>query len=85
MSRDDLRLTEIQIATLRALAEACNFSPNAHPPEESIVRRFPTNLRGDASTALDQLRRLGLCRRHPTRGNTTWNINQEGLRLARQL
>jgi hypothetical protein len=85
MSSDDLRLTQIQIATLRALVEACNFSPKAHPPEEAVLHKFPKHLRGDASTTLDQLRRIGLCQKHPTRGGNTWNITNDGLRLAHKL
>lgn len=85
MSDNNHRLTQFQIATLRALAEACNFSVNAHPPEEAILRRFRRHLWGDARGALDQLRRIGLCQRHPTGGNTTWNITIAGLTMAQQV
>lgn len=75
-------LTAIQRTALNALADACNFSPNAHPPEEAILRKVQSHLRGDVRKALGQLRRMGLAQRHPTRGNTTWNITGLGIQLA---
>lgn len=71
-------------ATLVALAEACNYSPHAHVPEEAVLHRFPTHLRGDASKALKKLVRTGCAQKHPTRGSMTYNITQEGLREAQQ-
>lgn len=75
-------LTVIQRTALNALADACDFSINAHPPEEFILRKVPTHLRGDIRKALCQLRKIGLAQKHPTRGSTTWNITGDGLRLA---
>lgn len=83
--REPPELSEQEIATLRALAEACNFSPHAHPPEEAVLRRFQSHLRGDARRWLRHLHTLGLCVRHKAGGNMTYNITQEGIRLARIL
>ena len=79
-----LELTTIQRTALNALADACEFSINAHPPEGAILRKVQSHLRGDVRKALSQLRRMGLAQRHPTGRNTTWNITQAGLSLAQQ-
>lgn len=80
-SKDNLEL--IDIATIKALAEACNYSPHAHPPEHAILRRFPTNLHGDVRKSLKKLYKKNLCFKHPTGSETTYNITKEGITLAR--
>ena len=77
-----VELTAIQRTALNALADACDFSINAHPPEEFVLKRVKSHLRGDVRKALCQLRRMGLAQKHPTRGSTTWNITGDGLRSA---
>lgn len=77
-------LTPIQKTALVALADACGYSIHAHPPEGAILKKVRSHLRGDIRKALNQLHKMGLAHKHPTGGNTTWNITQEGLNLARQ-
>ena len=78
-------LTELQRAALVALADACNWSLGAHPPEEAVTRRVKSNLRGDIKKGLDQLRRMGYCVKHPTGRNMTWQLTPPGLQTARAL
>lgn len=76
-------LSEIERATLQALADACNYSLSAHVPIEAVASRFPTHLRGDTRKALKKLRRKGYCIEHPTRGKRTWQRTPDGLVMAR--
>ena len=85
MPTNDNQLTQLQVATLKALADACNYSLSSHPPEQAILRKFPKNLRGDAKDCLKWLHRKGLCAKHPTHGQITYQLTQEGLRLAYSL
>jgi hypothetical protein len=75
-------LSVIQEATLKALADACNFSLAAHVPEQAVTRRFPRNLRGDVKKSLDKLRSKGYCTKHPTGKNMTWQLSRKGLILV---
>lgn len=72
-------LDELEFATLVMLAEACNYSVNAHPPEEAITSRFPTHMRGDVKKYLKKLHKKGLAIKHPTGGATTYYITRKGI------
>lgn len=76
-------LTSFQMAVLLALAEACNYSEHAHPPIQAIERRFKPHLRGDVKRNLKRLCSKGYASKHPTGGETTYNITSEGLRIAK--
>jgi len=76
-------LSEIERATLQALAHACNYSLTAHVPVEAVTRKFPRNLRGDAKKALKKLRSKGYCIEHPTGRKRTWQLTPKGLRMAK--
>jgi hypothetical protein len=80
-------LSDTEIATLVALAEACNFSLHAHPPEGLIMKKLPSIIRnsGDGRRALRRLHAMGLCHKHPTRGDTTYNLTREGLTIAQTI
>jgi hypothetical protein len=84
MSSKD-RLTEIECATLIALADACNYSLHAHPPIEAICKRFPSHLHGDVKKALKKLGKKGSCILHPTKGTDTYYISKGGLDMANSL
>jgi len=73
----------IELATLHALADACNYSLGAHVPEQAVTRKFPTHLRGDAKKALKKLQRKGYCIQHPTGRNMTWQLTSAGLNTVR--
>jgi len=75
-------LTAIELATLKALAEACNFSLSAHVPKEAVTCKFPTHLRGDVKKCLKKLKSKGFCVAHPTGRNTTYNLTISGLKTA---
>lgn len=77
-------MEEMLKATLVALADACNYSLHAHPPEEAVLHKLPTHLRGDARKALKKLVRLGFAQKHPTKGSMTYNITQRGILEAQQ-
>ncbi len=81
---DPYDLSEIDKATLRALADACNFSLGAHAAEGLIMKRLSPIIRstGDGTKSLKKLHKLRLCYKHPTRGEMTYNITQDGLRIA---
>jgi len=76
-------LSDIEKATLQALADACSYSLSAHVPIEAVIRRFPSNLRRDAKKALKKLRSKGYCSQHPTRRKKTWQLSRKGLTVAR--
>ena len=76
-------LFPMEQATLRALADACNYSLHAHVPTEAVTCRVAKNLRGEVKRALRELRRKGFCLKHPTGGSTTWQLTLEGLTTAR--
>lgn len=76
-------LKPIEQAALRALADACNYSLHAHVPTEAVTRGVVKHLRGDLIKALKELNRKGLCIKHPTGRNTTWNLTPEGLAVAK--
>jgi hypothetical protein len=75
-------LPPMEQATLKALADACNYSLRAHVPTEAVTCRVAKNLRGEAKHALKELRKKGLCLKHPTGGSTTWQLTPEGLTIA---
>jgi len=66
-------------AALVALAEACNWSINAHVSVEAFTRKFKTHLRGDAKKTLKKLKKRGYCTPHPTGGSTTYQLTDPGL------
>ncbi len=78
-------LEPFDTAVLVALAQACNGSLAAHPPIHAIQSRFPKHLRGEVPRSLDRLRRQQYCQKHPTRGEVTWQLTREGLRLAEDI
>lgn len=76
-------LSQIEQATLKALADGCNYSLNAHVPKEAVTSKFPKHLRGDVKKTLKKLRSKGYCTKHPTGRKTTWQLTPNGLRVAR--
>ncbi len=76
-------LTAMEVATLKALADACNYSLHAHVPTEAVTCKMKKHLRGDMKKALKELARLGYCLKHPTGGSTTWSLTPEGLNTAK--
>ncbi len=78
-------LSEIEKTALLALADAANWSPNAHPPIEAITSKVASHLRGDLKKAIQRLKRRGYCLPHPTRGGITWQPTHAGLEIALSL
>lgn len=72
-------LTAMQLATLKALADACNYSLHAHVPTEAVTCKMKRHLRGDMKGALKDLVKMGYCIKHPTGRNTTWGLTVGGL------
>ena len=71
-------------AVLIAVAEACDYSPNAHMPEGAILRKFPTHLRGDAKNMLKKLAKTPYVFKHPTGRNMTYYITNIGITKAQE-
>lgn len=76
-------LSPSEQATLNALADACNWSLHAHVPLQAITRKFAKHLRGDVNKDLRRLRAKGYCFEHPTGRNTTWQLTNNGLTIAK--
>lgn len=73
---------DLAMPTLIALAESCDYSTNAHPPEGKILRAFATHDRGDVKKMLKKLVKAGYAQKHPTGRNMTYNITSIGLSKA---
>lgn len=76
-------LSPIELAILKALADACNWSLGAHVPVEAVTKRVHQNLRGEVKKILRKLRAKGYCMEHPARKHTTWQLTSYGLVTAR--
>ena len=72
-------------AAIMALYDACGDSTNNHVPEEAVVRRVRSDMRGDMKDALKVLIKNQYAQRHPTGGTMTYNITQKGLDFARSV
>ena len=81
--RSMVTLPQMELAVLKALADACDYSLGAHVPIEAISRKFPKNLRGDVKKNLRKLRAKGYCVEHPTRRNVTWQLTYSGLTICK--
>ena len=66
----DLKVEEM--AALQALGYACNYSLSAHVPIQAVRKNFKVNVRRGVQKYLDKIRAKGLCQKHPTGGETTW-------------
>lgn len=82
---DAYSLSDIDVAVLRAVADACNYSLSAHVPEPAILKRCDKSVIKDIGKSLKKLHSKGLVIRHPTRGNMTYQLSQDGLMLAQML
>lgn len=78
-------LPPMEMAVLKALADACNYSLGAHVPLEAISCKFPRHLRGDIKKNLRKLRSKGYCFEHPTGRTVTWQLTFEGLSMCRAI
>jgi hypothetical protein len=83
MSEHEEGLSQLDEATLRAVADACNYSLHAHVPIQAITSRFRTDIRGDVKKTLRKLRKKGYCQEHPTFGSKTYNLTELGLVTAK--
>lgn len=79
------QLGQFDFTTLVALSLACGMSLHAHVPPEAVNKGIRKDQRGAVRKSLDRLRRAQLCVQHPTRGGTTWQLTEGGLRLAQSL
>lgn len=67
------------LSTLVALAEACNYSTNAHVPEGAVLRGTASHLQGDMKKTLKKLAKEGYAIKHPTAGDMTYYITKDGI------
>ena len=77
-------LTVEEMAGLQALGAACNYSLSAHVPIQAVRANFRYNIRGGVKKILKKLRAKGLCSKHPTGGDTTWQLTRNGLNILRE-
>jgi hypothetical protein len=68
-----------------AMYQEIGLSINAHIPLTSIQRHFPKHLRGLCKTALKELSRLGLVRKHPTSGSLTYSLTDKGITKIKEI
>lgn len=73
-----------EMAALQALGAACNYSLSAHVPIQAIRANFRINVRRGVQKYLDKIRAKGLCAKHPTGRNTTWQLTRFGLNILRE-
>lgn len=60
-------------------------SLHAHFPKEAFIKKIPPQLQKWAIKGLDELVRKGLVIKHPTGGNTTYQLSKEGITRAKSL
>jgi predicted transcriptional regulator len=77
-------LSAEEMAALQALGDACNYSLSAHVPIQAIRAKFRINVRRGVQKYLDKIRAKGLCAKHPTGRNTTWQLTRNGLNILRE-
>jgi hypothetical protein len=74
-----------EMHVLLALADAVGYTLDAHVPKHAIFSKFKKDKRGWVEKELKVLARRGFAGRHPTKGETTWNLSREGLRICKWL
>jgi DNA-binding HxlR family transcriptional regulator len=78
-------MNAVHKATLMAMHQEIGLSTHAHIPLTSIQRHFPRYLRGFCKNTLRELVRLGLVKKHPTGGSTTYALTEEGVNIIRAI
>jgi hypothetical protein len=72
------------MAILAGLCAATNGGKGAHVPKEAFIKK--PELKGHkGDRALKELIALGYVIKHPTRGGMTYQLNETGLEICRQL
>jgi predicted transcriptional regulator len=74
----------LEAAVLISICKATKTSKSAHVPEKSFARRIHDGGRL-IKKALRELVREGYLRMHPTRGEMTYELTNEGLAFCREL
>ena len=74
----------LEAAVLISICKATKTSKSAQVPERSFARRIPDGGRL-VKKALRELVREGDVRMHPTRGEMTYELTNEGLAFCREL
>ena len=77
-------LNEFEIAILISLCKATKTSKSAHIPQPYFMKKFQ-NQKKLANKALHSLIALGYVVIHPTRGDTTYDLTEEGINICRIL
>ena len=72
---------------LISLCKATNVSKSAHVPKPYFMKKFQEDKhqKKAAEKALLSLIARGYVRMHPTRGEMTYDLTEEGVRLCREL
>jgi Mn-dependent DtxR family transcriptional regulator len=73
-----------EAAVLISICKATKTSKSAHVPERSFARRIPNEGRL-VKKALRELIREGYVSMHPTRGEMTYELTNEGLAFCREM
>jgi Mn-dependent DtxR family transcriptional regulator len=73
-----------EATVLVSICKATKISKSTHVPERSFARRFPNEGRL-VKKALRELIREGYVRMHPTRGEMTYELTDDGLAFCREV
>jgi len=77
-------LTELQKAILVSLCKATGGSKKAHLPEAYFLNK-PQFRTSQAKRAFKELISLGYIKKHPTRGETTYELTEESFIICKEL
>lgn len=69
---------------LLSICKAARLSKSAHVPERAFARRVPVG-GSEIKKALRKLISLGYIQMHPTRGEMTYQLTIEGIKLCREI
>lgn len=72
----------LQHELLALIVTASHWSTNMHVPKQAVLRKIQKDRRGAFDKGLKKLVRLGLLARHPTKGETTFQLTKYGLYVS---
>jgi len=73
-----------EAAVLISICRAVKMSKSAHVPERAFTRKFPNEGR-QIKKVLRELIREGYVKQHPTRGEMTYDLTNEGQAFCREM
>lgn len=77
-------LTELEMAVLTSICSATNGSKSAHVPAQHFMRKFNNQMKM-AKRALHNLVSLGYVTKHPTSGEMTYELTNNGFLACKKI